>query len=153
MKHLYLAAAASALLVVSPSAFGQSTKKASASSSVSDALIANEHTLLDSVAKGDVKTFSALIAPGAGSVDEGGFMAVADFIKVFNQVKVETQTPTNIKVVSLGPNAAIVAYTLTQKGTFQGQPLPPTVYATTTWVKRGGKWLAMFHQESTAAKH
>ena len=142
----------SALVLLSSVAFGQTAATAPAATGVSATLIAQEKVLLESVVKHDVKAFSALIAPGAGSVDEGGYMAVADFIKVFDQTKLDVQTPTDIKVISLGPTAAVVTYTLNQKGTFQGQPVPPTVYATTTWVNRGGKWLAMFHQESTAAK-
>jgi len=143
---------ASALVLVSSVAFGQTAATAPAATGVSATLIAQEKVLLESVVKHDVKAFSALIAPGAGSVDEGGYMAVAEFIKMFDQAKIDIQTPTDIKVISLGPTAAVVTYTLNQKGTFQGQPVPPTVYATTTWVNRGGKWLAMFHQESTAAK-
>ena len=142
---------ASALFMISSAAFGQTAATAPATG-VSATLIAQEKVLLDSVVKHDVKSFSALIAPGAGSIDEGGYMTVADFIKIFDQVKVDSQTPSDIKVLTLGPTAAVVTYTLTQKGSFQGQPLPPTVYATTTWVNQGGKWLAMFHQESTAAK-
>jgi len=142
----------SALVLLSSVAFGQTAATAPAATGVSATLIAQEKVLLESVVKHDVKAFSALIAPGAGSVDEGGYMAVAEFIKMFDQAKIDIQTPTDIKVISLGPTAAVVTYTLNQKGTFQGQPVPPTVYATTTWVNRGGKWLAMFHQESTAAK-
>ena len=143
---------ASALFMISSAAFGQTAAKSPAATDVSATLIAQEKVLLESVVKHDVKSFSALIAPGAGSVDEGGYMPVAEFIKVFDQAKIDVQTPTDIKVLMLNPTAAVVSYTLNQKGTFQGQPVPPTVYATTTWVNRGGKWLAMFHQESTAAK-
>jgi hypothetical protein len=151
VSHLQMMVA-SALILLSSVAFGQTAATAPAATGVSATLIAQEKVLLESVVKHDVKSFSALIAPGAGSVDEGGYMAVAEFIKMFDQAKIDVQTPTDIKVISLGPTAAVVTYTLNQKGTFQGQPVPPTVYATTTWVNRGGKWLAMFHQESTAAK-
>ena len=145
-------AVASVLFLVSSAAYGQSAAKAPAKTTVSAKLIAQEKVLLEAVVKHDVKTFSGLIAPGAGSVDEGGYMMVADFIKAFDQIEIDSQTPSDIKVISLGPSSVLVTYTLTQKGTFQGQPVPPIVYATTTWVNRGGKWLAMFHQESTAAK-
>ena len=151
VSHLEIMVA-SALILISSVAFGQTAATAPAATGVSATLIAQEKVLLESVVKHDVKAFSALIAPGAGSVDEGGYMPVAEFIKIFDQAKIDVQTPTDIKVLSLGPTAAVVSYTLNQKGTFQGQPVPPTVYATTTWVNRGGKWLAMFHQESTAAK-
>ena len=78
---------ASALFMISSVAFGQTAAKAPAAAGVSAKLIAQEKVLLDSVVKHDVKAFSALIAPGAGSVDEGGYMPVADFIKIFDQAK------------------------------------------------------------------
>ena len=48
---------------------------------------------------------------------------------------------------------SIVTYKAEQKGTFMGQPLPPLVYVSTIWANHGGTWHAVFHQESTAAKH
>ena len=45
-----------------------------------------------------------------------------------------------------------VAYKWTGSGTFAGQPFPSTVYASTVWTKKGDKWIAVFHQESEAAK-
>jgi hypothetical protein len=126
-----------ALILVSSVAFGQTAATAPAATGVSATLIAQEKVLLESVVKHDVKAFSALIAPGAGSVDEGGYMAVAEFIKMFDQAKIDVQTPTDIKVLSLGPTAAVVTYTLNQKGTFRDSCAANRV-ATTTWVNRGG---------------
>ena len=31
------------------------------------------------------------------------------------------------------------------------QPVPENVYASTVWTERNGKWVAVFHQETTAA--
>jgi hypothetical protein len=45
-----------------------------------------------------------------------------------------------------------VSYKWTGAGTFQGQPMPGTVYASTIWTKKGDKWVATFHQESEAKK-
>jgi hypothetical protein len=36
-------------------------------------------------------------------------------------------------------------------GTYMGKPLSDTAYASTVWTERGGKWVAVFHQESDAA--
>ena len=118
---------------------------------VSDQLMTNEKALLDAVVKHDWYAFSAFIAPDAWSVDEGGPMAMKDFRNVWDSVKVSSQTPTEIKVVTVAPSVSLVTYKLEQHGTYQGQQLPLYVYATTTWVNRGGKWVAIFHQESTAA--
>jgi len=41
-------------------------------------------------------------------------------------------------------------YRWTGKGTYQGQPLPSPTYASTVWANKGGKWQAVFHQETNA---
>ena len=42
-----------------------------------------------------------------------------------------TFTKTEMKVVSVDANKALVTYKLEEKGGFMGQPFPPVVYATT----------------------
>ncbi|MCA1589590.1 MAG: hypothetical protein LC734_04215 [Acidobacteria bacterium] len=44
--------------------------------------------------------------------------------------------------------AALATYNATQEGTCAGQPMPAKVFASTIFVKRKGKWLGFFHQES-----
>ena len=56
-----------------------------------------------------------------------------------------------MKVVPIDATSGIVTYKLDQKGSFNGEPFQPTVYASTVWVNRSGKWVAAFHQESTPA--
>lgn len=56
-----------------------------------------------------------------------------------------------MKVIPIDANAAIVTYKLDQKGSYMGQTFPPTTYATTVWMNKGGKWWAIYHQESAAA--
>jgi hypothetical protein len=53
--------------------------------------------------------------------------------------------------MALGNDAGLVTYKLMQTGTVDGQPLPPTVYATTAWTRRNGQWVAAFHQEVAPA--
>ena len=86
-------------------------------------------------------------------VDEAGYVSLADFLGAFDKMKAESATPSDMKVIVLNPNTALVTYKLDQKGSFDGHPWPPLVYATTTWVNHGSTWKAAFHQESTAATH
>jgi hypothetical protein len=65
----------------------------------------------------------------------------------------ESFKTSDMKVVTIGANTALVTYKLDEKGSIMGQPFPPVVYATTIWANHGGTWMAVFHQESTAAKH
>jgi hypothetical protein len=55
---------------------------------------------------------------------------------------------TEPKVIWSDANNAVLTYKWVGKGTFQGQPIPSPVWASTVWTKRSGKWAAVFHQET-----
>ncbi|HMB82233.1 MAG TPA: hypothetical protein VKI43_19290 [Vicinamibacterales bacterium] len=83
-------------------------------------------------------------------------MNVDDFVKMVADPKSnfswESYTMTDMKVATIDANAALVTYKLDEKGSFMGLPFPPVVDATTVWANHGGTWMAVFQQESTAAK-
>ena len=56
----------------------------------------------------------------------------------------------NIKVTFLTSDAALITYKATQDATCNGQAAPPAVWASSAYVKRGGKWFAASHQETPA---
>ena len=132
------------------------SKTMPAKSMVADALMAKEHALIDAVKAKNAKAFSSMVMPGSWSVDETGYMTTDDFIKMLGDpkadVKIEMIKASDMKVIDIDANAAIVTYKTEQKGSFMGQPLPPVTYVTTIWATHGGTWHAVFHQESTAAK-
>ena len=121
-------------------------------SALDKALIANENKINDAVAKGDKAGFTALVAPDAWSLDGNGPMKVSEFAAMLDQMKVKTWKITDEKVMWVDSNTAVVTYKWTGSGTFQGQAFPGVTYASTVWTKKGDKWLAVFHQESEAAK-
>jgi len=155
MKKIVCAAAAATF--VAATAFAQGDKpmpKPMTKSANADKLMANENKLIDAVKAKDVKTFNSLVKAGSWSIDENGSMLVDEFVKVLadpkSDFKIETMKASDMKVIDIDANAAIVAYTTEQKGSFMGMPMPAKTYVTTTWANRGGTWQAIFHQESTA---
>ena len=50
----------------------------------------------------------------------------------------------------LDDKSVIVTYLGTQDGICDGKKIPGKVNASSVWVKRGNKWLTVFHQESPA---
>jgi hypothetical protein len=129
------------------SAFAQAGSKAA----IEKTLIANENKVGEAIAKQDLKTFNDLVSADGISADMGGFMKVADFTKTFDQVKISTWHIMEAKVTWIDDKSAIVTYTWMGKGTYMNQPVPETVYASTVWTERNGKWVAVFHQETAAA--
>jgi hypothetical protein len=121
-------------------------------SALDKALIANENKINEAVAKGNKAAFTALVAADATSIDGTGLMKTSEFAEMLNQVKINTWKLSDEKVAWVDQNTAIVTSKWTGSGTFQGQPLPAETYCSTVWAKKGGKWVAVFHQESEVAK-
>lgn len=135
-----------------PTAQGAPAKATADHSALEKALIAKENKVSEAFAKNDKATFSSLVAADGWSVDGMGLMKVSDLTAMLDQVKVTTWKISDEKVAWVDANTAILTYKWTGSGTFQGQPLPPVTYASTVWTKKGDKWVAVFHQESEAAK-
>lgn len=111
---------------------------------------AMERALNAAVQKGDVNAFKANLAEDAVSMDGNGPMPVAEFLKMFNQFKIASFAIDQAKVTFLNDTTAVITYRWTGKGTMMGQPVPSPTWSSTTWVKRAGKWVAVFHQETVA---
>ena len=145
MRSRFLASTLLLLACAAP-AFAQASK-----ATTEKALIANENKVADAIAKHDLKTFNDLVMADGVAADMGGFMKVSDFTKAFDQVKVSSWHIMNPQVIWVNDKTAVVAYTWMGKGTYMNQPMPETVYASTVWTERNGKWVAIFHQETAAA--
>jgi len=111
-------------------------------------LEANERAINVAVQKGDVAGFKALVADDGFAMDGTGMMPVSGFVKEFAQIKLQTFTIENVKVVFANDSAAVITYRFTAKGSMMGQAMPSPVLASTTYANRGGKWVAIFHQET-----
>ena len=117
------------------------------------AIIAAERAIHEALAKGNVAAFKEQVAADSFAIDGMmGRMATAEFIKSFPEInkdmKLESWDLTEPKVIWSDPNNAVLTYKWVGKGTFQGQPIPSPVWASTVWTKRSGKWTAVFHQET-----
>jgi hypothetical protein len=121
-------------------------------SALDKALIANENKVADALMRKDKAAFTALVDPKGWAADGTGFMKVSDFLGGLDQLVIKSYKISDEKVAWVDANTAIVAYKWTGSGTYAGQPFPGTVYASTVWTKRGDKWIAVFHQETEAAK-
>jgi hypothetical protein len=125
--------------------------QAGSKAAIEKALIANENKINEAVAKHDVKTFNDLVASDAISADGMGVMKVADFVKSINDVKIGSWHIMDTQVHWVDDKTAVVTYTWMGSGSFKGEPVPPTTYASSEWTERNGKWDVVYHQESAAA--
>ena len=116
-----------------------------------DALVANERKLLQALEKNDADAFKALVTMDGISADANGFMKISDFIPMIAQMKMSNSKVGDPHVVHVDANTAVVTYTWTGTATVGDQTFDKPTYCSTVWTKRGGKWLAAYHQETEAA--
>jgi hypothetical protein len=144
MKRVLLAVAAVVALACSATANAQTVDRAA----VQKALIANENAVSAAFMKADSKTFHSLVAADGLALDQMGVSKVADIDKMMADYKVQSQALSDDQFIWLDNANVIHVYRWKGKASFQGQPMPGDVWSSTVWSNKGGKWMAMFHQES-----
>jgi len=115
-------------------------------------IIGNERAINEAVAKGDMKVFHASIASDAVGIDPAGISKVntPDFDKMLLTTKIQSWNLDGSQFYWIGDTTVVHMYRWTGKGTYEGQPIPSPTWASTIWTNKGGKWMAVFHQETTA---
>jgi len=93
--------------------------------------------------------FGTALADDQIYVTDDGVHDKASTIKSVTGFVPSDVTFSDWKFISAAKDVAVTTYKTVVKGTMNGQPLTggPS-YASSVWVNRGGKWLAIFHQDS-----
>lgn len=73
---------------------------------------------------------------------------VAEQLDTLGEFKAEIFDVTNERVDFLGEGAAVVTFEKSYRGTFNGEPLPERVFASSLWENVDGKWLQRLYQET-----
>ena len=112
-------------------------------------LSANETALWNAWKNKDAKPFQTWLAPNAVMIGGEGVGMKADVVKAMASMPCEIKsfTLSDWKVTMVDADAAFLTYKGVADGTCAGKPIP-TVWASSLWVNRRGRWLAFSHQES-----
>lgn len=140
------------LLMFGTLGFSQAAKSKNAD--VEQKLTAAEKQLWEAWKNKDMGPFKEHLTDDTVMVDPGGVTQGKD-----KAVDFMTKNPCDVKSYSLGDmkidwidkDAALVTYKADADATCGGQKAPSPVYAASLWVKKNGKWLGAFHQETAAA--
>src|SRR5262245_57153046 len=94
-------------------------------------IVASERAINEAIAKGDMKTFHANIAPDAVGVDSGGVGKVntPEFDKMLLAMKIQTWNLDSSQFYWVNDSTVIHMYKWTGKGTYQGQAVPSPTWA------------------------
>lgn len=109
--------------------------------------------LNDAFAQRDVATISRLVADEHVSVISPGVRRTkTEDIRSLSDYQLTGYVMHDSKVAFLGNDTALVTYRATITGKFKGQPYPENNYVSSLWVRRGGKWVEVYYQETAAEK-
>jgi uncharacterized protein (TIGR02246 family) len=113
-------------------------------------LMAKERQMWELFKNKDDDAFSANLAKDATEYQPSGkILSRAEIVESMHENTLTDFALADMKVRTLGDDAALVTYKATVKATHMEQPMPEMSYlCSSVWVKQGGKWLAVFHQET-----
>jgi len=157
MKILRICTTLLALLMFAPICFAQSgmeskgTKNSSAAMSGDEAkIIAAEQQIMEAIKNRKPENFKALVDQNGTVMSPQGAMRVSDVMnEIFNPATTITEyRMEDAKVMMVNKNAAMLTYKSISAATMNGKTESETSYDSTLWVKRNGKWMAMFHQST-----
>ncbi|MGA8270818.1 MAG: nuclear transport factor 2 family protein [Candidatus Sulfotelmatobacter sp.] len=137
------------LCTLSPSPLAAKTPPIKSPSLLEQTAIANEKSLIEAKKKDDAAFFKQTLTPDFSLVGVDGQLVdgpdAADNLGDSNLLEL---TPYDIKVVSLGDDAAIVTYdAIVREAPAEDQDFPPRYqHFSSVWIKQSGQWKLKFHQ-------
>lgn len=116
------------------------------------AIIATEKKLWEAWKNKDMKPFRANLSADAIMISEAGVADKKSSLSAMEGTPCEVKTYelSDLKVTFLNSSAAVLTYKSSQDATCGGQAVPPTVWSSSIYVMRGGRWYAASHQETPA---
>ena len=154
----YLPLAALLLLALASVSLAQPTPEASPSpapkpgmsrAQIRGRIISTEKKLWDAWKNKDAKPFRANLTADSVMIGESGVAGKDAMVKELAAMPCEVKSfeLSEFKVTFLNSGAALLTYKGVADGTCAGTAIP-TVWASSVYVNRGGRWMAASHQET-----
>lgn len=112
--------------------------------------IAKEQAIWDTIKNKDYVAFASMLADnqvevvGEGTHDKAATVAA---VKDFEPSEIKFS---DWKYLPINNNLVLLSYTVNVKGKYKGKEFPAdNARASSAWMNRDGKWVAVYHQEST----
>lgn len=110
--------------------------------------IAKEKAIWETIKVKDYDAFAAMLDAGQVEVLPEGVMDKAATIEGVKKFEPSEVNFSDWKYLAIDNDAFVVTYTVAVKGKYDGKDFQfPNARASSAWVNRGGKWLAIYHQE------
>jgi ketosteroid isomerase-like protein len=116
-----------------------------------DEIVAQERAGLDALKTGDLTAFANSTADDAVFVDAAGPASKEQVMKNVGGFRLSDYSMSDVRFVALLADSGMIVYRIAETGTSHGREFTAKAIVSSLWVRRGGKWMCMFSQE-TATK-
>ena len=114
---------------------------------------AREHQVWDAFKAKNWYAASSLLADDFVVVGSDGAHNKTETLEELKKYDLTDYTFSDLRLVKVDADLAVLTYTATEKSTFDGKPSSgKPSHCSSAWASRGGKWLAVYHQESEAVE-
>lgn len=97
----------------------------------------------------DIESFTRLVPSDAIMIFQSGIVAQPEYVATMPQRTISYYDLRNMQAFMPSPGIVILLYEATRAGSFRGKSFPRgSVIESTTWIKRGGGWVAVLNQET-----
>lgn len=108
-----------------------------------------EKAAWDAVKNKDYEGFGAMLASDYMEVSADTVYDKAGSLNAIKDVVITEAAFSDWKLLPIDKDAFLITYTVNAKGSFKGKAFPSSaIRASSAWVDRNGKWLAIYHQET-----
>lgn len=148
-KHVFLLGVVLGLVGFTPILADEAGDRAK----LRDALMEREKESWEMMKKKDVPALRDFLADDVVLIfNDGARLSKAEFLKLTPDFKLESYAiEGKADIVVLTPDAATLIYRITYTSAIKDdKPRKVTVLSSSTYVRRGGKWLNVFYQETPA---
>ena len=140
------------MIAIGVSSVASGQTKMSKESTVEAQIIALEKAGWAAWKNKDAKWFQENQTDDSLSVHADGVTDKAQGIKNLTACEVKSFSLDNFRFLPVDKNTALITFVGMQDAVCDGKVQPPTVRASSLYVKRGGKWLNVFYTEIPAAQ-
>jgi hypothetical protein len=135
-----------ALIAVAPICFGQMSPSKADKSATKDAVITDsEKAAWEAYKNKQADAFKKYLATDYCGVHADGIRDVDKEVANMEKSELRNYSLADMKVVFPSADVAVTTYKATLQGSSGGQDISGTYNAASVWIKKGGKWLVIFH--------
>ena len=116
-----------------------------------DTIIQKEKGIMEMLKKGDIDGMKANLADDYMGVYGSGIFGRMAEEESLSHISLDSNSMHDgVTVLQPAEGVVIIAYGYDADGMYDDQSFSGTYYATSTWVKRDGKWMILMHTEAEA---